>query len=101
MLQEKTATMNGATLNIIDVRDDGVDAAELKRWARAVGWEKILNKSSTTWRSLGDAEKDGLNEKRALALLAEHPTLIKRPVIDVDGEIYIGWRKDTQDAVLG
>lgn len=83
-----------------DVRLDGVKKAYLTKWAKAVGWEKLLNKSSTTWRGLADGEKDGVNEKKAVALMAEHPTLIKRPVIEHDGGVFVGWKKDVQDAVL-
>lgn len=84
-----------------DVRADGVSNAQISKWAKAVGWETLLNKSSTTWRGLSDAEKDGVNEKKAVALMAAHPTLIKRPVIESGGDVFVGWKKDVQDAVLG
>ncbi len=85
-----------------DVRADGVTKAQVTRWAKQVGWEKLLNKSSTTWRGLADAEKDSVNEKRAVALMTEHPTLIKRPVIENGPtQVFAGWSKDVQDAVLG
>ncbi|MEO1135368.1 MAG: arsenate reductase [Pseudomonadota bacterium] len=88
-----------------DVRADGVTKAQLTRWATAAGWEKLLNKSSTTWRGLDDAEKDAITEKKALALMAEHPTLIKRPVIEMAIEngptqVFVGWSKDVQEKLL-
>lgn len=84
-----------------DVRADGVTKAQIAKWAKAAGWEKLLNKSSTTWRGLSDAEKDGVTEKKALALMAEHPTLIKRPVIEKGStQVFVGWSKDVQDKVL-
>ncbi|MCA8895011.1 MAG: hypothetical protein KDA48_07110, partial [Amphiplicatus sp.] len=76
----------GADLKIVDVRTDGVTKKQIEVWAKAVGWEKLLNKSSTTWRGLDDSDKEGVNEKRAVALMAVHPTLIKRPVIEANGE---------------
>jgi Spx/MgsR family transcriptional regulator len=84
-----------------DVRDDGVSKAQVARWAKAIGWEKLLNKSSTTWRGLAADEKQDLDQSQAVCLMADHPTLIKRPVIE-DGatQVFAGWTKDVQDAVL-
>lgn len=82
-----------------DVRADGVPAAELARWVDAVGWETLVNKSSTTWRGLADADKEGLDAARAKALLAAHPTLIKRPVFVLGGDIIVGFR-DAQKSAL-
>ena len=82
-----------------DVRADGVPAAELARWIDAVGWETLVNKSSTTWRGLPDADKDGLDAAKAKALLAAHPTLIKRPVFLSGDNVVVGFR-DAQKAAL-
>ncbi|WP_411817520.1 Spx/MgsR family RNA polymerase-binding regulatory protein [Hyphococcus sp. DH-69] len=85
-----------------DVREEPVSATQIGRWAAAVGTEKLLNKASTTWRNLDPAEKDGLNEKKAIKLMHDNPTLMKRPII-VNGptQVFVGWSKDTQEAVLG
>lgn len=84
-----------------DVREEPPTKMQIGRWAKAAGWEKLLNKSSTTWRGLSDAEKDGVTEKKALALMAEHPTLIKRPVIENGPtQVFVGWSKEVQDEVL-
>lgn len=85
-----------------DVREDGVTKAQIGRWAKAVGTDKLLNKSSTTWRSLPDSEKENVTEKKAISLMTENPTLIKRPVIERGPtQVFAGWTKDTQAAVLG
>ena len=85
-----------------DVRIDGVEKAYLTKWAKAAGWETLLNKKSTTWRSLDDAQKENINEKKAIALMEEHPALIKRPVIDCPKNgISVGWSKDVQAQVIG
>ena len=70
----------GVKYSYKDVRDDGVTKTQLTKWAKAAGWDKLLNKSSTTWRGLSDAEKDGVNEKRAVALRSRwrHKTSIDR-----------------------
>ena len=84
-----------------DVRVDGVTKAYLTKWAQAAGWEKLLNTRSTTWRELSDKDKSDVDEKRAIALMEKHPTLVKRPVIEAGGKVTVGWTKDVQDAHLG
>ena len=83
-----------------DVRVDGVTKAYLTKWAKAAGWETLLNTRSTTWRGLSDKDKAGVDEKKALALMEEHPALIKRPVIEASGKVTVGWTKDVQGALL-
>jgi len=73
-----------------------VPADELSLIEKAVGWEKLLNTRSTTWRGLSDADKAGIDAAKAIALMSEHPTLIKRPVIKRDALITVGWTKDVQ-----
>ncbi len=85
---------------LIDVRADGVPAADLAKVVQAVGYENLLNTRSTTWRGLDTAEKEDIDLDKALSLMGEHPTLIKRPVI-MDGEkITIGWAEAVQDIWL-
>ncbi|MEM8771510.1 MAG: Spx/MgsR family RNA polymerase-binding regulatory protein [Pseudomonadota bacterium] len=81
-----------------DFHVDGVEKAYLTRWAKAAGWEALLNRRSTTWRNLESHHKDGVDEEKALALMEKHPALIKRPVIEKDGKVTVGWAKDVQDA---
>ena len=81
-----------------DVRADGVTSADMKRFAKSAGWEALLNKASTTWRGLPDKDKADIDEGRAIALMSEHPALIKRPVFDFGkGDIVVGFR-DAQKA---
>lgn len=65
-----------------DYKKDGIDLDRLARWSRAVGWETLLNRAGTTFRKLPDAEKQGLDERKALALMQAQPSLIKRPVLE-------------------
>lgn len=80
-----------------DVRADGLNSATLKSLETALGYEALVNKKSTTWRGLSDEQKTGLDRESALALLAENPTLMKRPVIDHDGQMTVGWTKSVQE----
>jgi len=90
----------GTRARFHDVRADGVSKAQIRRWAKAVGWENLLNTRSTTWRGLDAADKADLDDAQAIALMAAHPTLIKRPVIEANGEVHVGWSKET-GAALG
>ena len=83
-----------------DVRDDGLDATLVRTWAGAVGWERLLNKSSRTWRSMPESAKTDLDEHRAIALLLEHPTLLKRPVL-IDGDtVLVGFTEASYGTLL-
>lgn len=80
-----------------DVRADGLNSATLKSLEAALGYEALVNKKSTTWRGLSEAQKSGLDRDSAVQLLAENPTLMKRPVIAQDGEYTVGWTKAVQE----
>lgn len=79
-----------------DVRADGVPAELRARALEAFGG-KLLNTRSTTWRGLSEAERARAPEE----LLEEHPTLMKRPLIEAGGKLYLGWDKAVQEALLG
>lgn len=85
-----------------DVRDDSVTKAQISRWAKKAGWETMLNRSSTTWRGLPDADKTGVTEATAIALMAANRALIKRPIIERgDTDVFVGWSRETAAAVKG
>jgi len=91
----------GVAYDFHDYKAAGIDAAHLTRWARAVGWETLLNRAGTTFRKLDDAAKQGLTEKKAIALMLEQPSMIKRPVLDSGGNIVVGFKPEIYDAQLG
>ncbi len=80
-----------------DFLKDGLDAGALDRWIAEAGWETVLNRRSTTWRKLPDADKDGLDEAKAAALMAAHPALIKRPVFEKGGRVIVGFKDEQQN----
>ena len=82
-----------------DVRADGVDAESMSRWIAAAGWETLLNRRGTTWRGLPDADKEGVDEAKAAALMLAHPALIKRPVFEADGRVWVGFKDDVKEAL--
>jgi arsenate reductase len=74
-----------------DIRDDGLNIQMLERWADRISWKTLLNKQSLTWRKIPDADRDDLNRSKALALMIDNPTLIKRPVFEHDDYIAVGF----------
>lgn len=84
-----------------DYKKEGIDAKRLEKWSRAVGWETLLNRAGTTFRKLSDAEKADLSEKKAIALMVEQPSLIKRPVLEFGaGKPLVGFKPDNYAASL-
>jgi Spx/MgsR family transcriptional regulator len=84
-----------------DYKAQGIDAAHLRRWAAEAGWETVLNRAGTTFRKLSDAQKSGLDERKALALMLEQPSMIKRPVLEAGGRLLIGFRPEEYAKAFG
>jgi arsenate reductase (glutaredoxin) len=84
-----------------DYKAEGIDEASLQRWAKAVGWETLLNRAGTTFRKLPDRERENMTEKKAIALMLEQPSMIKRPVLDAAGKLLVGFKPDAYDKLLG
>lgn len=93
---------NGVVHDFHDYRIAGVDEALLRDWAERLGWESLLNRRGTTFRKLPDEARLTLDEPRALALMREHPSLIRRPVL-VEGEtLLVGFDPPRyEEALLG
>lgn len=83
----------------VELREDGLAADTLANWIDALGWERLLNRRSTSWRQLSEADRDGLDAERALALMLDRPALIKRPVVDLNGRILVGFDETVQQAI--
>lgn len=74
-----------------DLRQDGLDMEMLERWARTLEWEKLLNRRSLTWRKVPEVDRAGLNSNKAMALMLDEPTLVKRPVLETNEVIVVGF----------
>lgn len=85
---------NGVEYAFHDYRAQGIGKGEVRRWCDASGWEKVLNKSSRTFRALPDAARNGLDEGSAIDLMVAEPTMIKRPVLDTGDTIEVGFKPD-------
>ena len=84
-----------------DYKVQGIDAARLMAWSEDVGWEVLLNRAGTTFRSLPDDKKRDLDRDKAIGLMVEQPSMIKRPVLELeDGRLLVGFRADAYASVL-
>ena len=92
---------HGVDYRFHDFRVDGLEETQLRAWARAVGWETLLNRRGTTWRKLPEPERADLTEARALALMLREPTLIKRPVVEHDNQCLVGFDEATYQQTFG
>ncbi len=97
---QKALTEAGMAFDVIDVRADGVTEAVLSDWITALGAGALVNRKSTTWRGLSDADKAAADGDGAVKLILANPTLMKRPVIVAGGTIHVGWSRDVQAALL-
>ena len=74
-----------------DVRDDGLDIQMLERWSDRIDWQKLLNRQSLTWRKIPEVDREDVSKERAFALMLEQPTLLKRPVLESDQFMAVGF----------
>src|SRR5215475_12711584 len=84
-----------------DYKAAGIDRGRLESWSREVGWETLLNRAGTTFRALPDKDKTGLTDKKAIALMMAQPSMIKRPVLDVGGELLVGFKPEQYAKAFG
>ncbi|MCG8368908.1 MAG: arsenate reductase [Proteobacteria bacterium] len=74
-----------------DMRDDGLDIRTLERWSGRIDWEKLLNRRSLTWRRIPEVDRVGITKEKALALMLDQPTLLKRPVLESPQLMAVGF----------
>jgi arsenate reductase len=83
----------GVSYAFHDYKLSGIDRKKLDGWAKKAGWETLLNRAGTTFRKLSEKDKADLNEKKAIALMLEQPSMIKRPVLELPGgKLLVGFK---------
>ena len=86
---------NGVAYAFHDYKASGIDKKKLEAWAKKAGWETLLNRAGTTFRKLSDKDKEGITEKKAIALMVEQPSMIKRPVLELPGgKLLVGFKPE-------
>jgi Spx/MgsR family transcriptional regulator len=81
-----------------DYKKAGIDPAKLDAWTADKGWEVLLNQRGTTFRKLDEADKTGIDSNKAVTLMAQHTSMIKRPVVEHPGGLLVGFKEDEWDA---
>ena len=74
-----------------DFREDGVERDAVAAWLDELGWQKLVNKRSTTWKTLDEQTRQNMDEKMALEAIVAQPTLIKRPLLDTGKARFTGF----------
>ena len=97
---QKWLTDNGIEYTFHDVRIDGVDADTIESWIDQAGWEAVLNRRGTTWRKLSSDVQESATRDNIAVLLMENPAMIKRPVLNVDGAVTIGFKADQYQTIF-
>jgi len=82
-----------------DYKVSGIDRATLGKWSKTVGWEVLLNRAGTTFRKLPDAAKKGIDERKAIKLMLEQPSMIKRPVLEHGKTLIVGFTEERYSAI--
>lgn len=91
----------GTPYDFHDYKGAGIDEARLRGWMDEAGWEKLLNRSGTTFRKLPDADKAGLDAHKAAALMLAQPSMIRRPVVETERELLVGFDPAAWEKALG
>lgn len=83
-----------------DLREDGLSRARAGAWIEALGHDGLVNRRSATWKTLPAELRDNLDDRQALAAVLDHPTLIKRPVLDTGSELHTGFSPERYQALF-
>lgn len=84
-----------------DYKSAGVTRAQVEAWCRELGWEQVCNRAGTTFRKLPEETREGLTASKAVALMVAQPSMIRRPMLDVDGRWLLGFSPEAYEQALG
>lgn len=85
---------NSIAYDFHDFRIDGLNSELLDQLVEQIGWDRMVNRRSTSWRQLSDSDRKDLDEQKAKQLMLQYPTLIKRPIIEYDNRFSAGFSPD-------
>ena len=90
----------GVAYDFHDYKSNGVAREKLEGWVKKAGWETLLNRAGTTFKKLPDKDKEGVTEKKAIALMLAQPSMIKRPVLEVGRQLLVGFVPQAYDHAI-
>lgn len=85
---------HGVAHDFHDYKAKGIDRGKLESWVRAVGWQTLLNRAGTTFRKLPDHDREIVSQDKAIRLMLEQPSMIKRPVLEKGSKILVGFKPE-------
>ena len=91
----------GIAYGFHDYKASGIAREHVEQWVEKAGWETVLNRAGTTFKKLDDADKADLTAEKAVALMVAQPSMIKRPVLEADGKLIVGFKPEIYEAELG
>ena len=91
---------NGVEYEFHDYKKLGIEKKKLAEWIRAVGWETLLNRRGMMWRKVPDEVKASIDEKSAIELMLETPSIIKRPVLEANGKVTVGFKPELYEELF-
>ena len=92
---------HGIDYQFHDFKKEGIDEATLRDWIGQVGWETLLNRRGMMWRKLPQEIRDSMDEQKAIEVMLETPSIIKRPVLVLDdGSIHVGFKPEQYEALF-
>ena len=97
---KKWLEQNNIEYTFHDYSKDGVNSEMVNNFCQQLDWQQVLNKRGTTYRQLDDATKENLNAESAVALLVEQPAMIKRPILEKNGEFHLGFKADQYQSIF-
>lgn len=83
-----------------DYKKSGINEDNLRTWLEQKPWDELINRRGTTWRKLSDEDKEGIDNTKAVSLMMENTSLIKRPVLEIDGAIHLGFKDTTYEELF-
>jgi arsenate reductase len=92
---------HGVVYDFHDYKKQGIERGRLEAWVAKLGWEVLLNRAGTTFRKLPDADRAGVDAAKAVELMLAQPSMIKRPVLDADGELTVGFKPEAYERQFG
>jgi len=91
----------GVDYTFHDLRADGLTQAQVSGWIDELGWEKVVNRRSTTWREMPEQQRQSMDASSAVAAILEAPTLLKRPLIDLEDTRQVGFNAKRYAELFG
>jgi len=92
--------VHGVEFAFHDYKKQGVDRDRLVLWCQNIGWKSLVNIRGTTWRKLTPEQQDIATQSKAVVLMLEYPSLIKRPVVETGTQLLVGFDPQLFDSFV-